>query len=233
MRTAIAEVIGPNSARRCLAMVFTLNSQRIDLDPCIQQVVRKVLLLRRVTAKYPKLTTTAKAALCAYTQQGKAGTTITLTADQTNQPHMGPIGHILTALHHIGIHIDPDFNLTYDQHTQTSTSSKHKHTIINIINIPWQHLASQIEHLAKEARFTNEVSKRQHLQPATGIDYPTLKASLRLQPPNHHNILQQLGTGAGWVGRNLEKLAKGPTTGAYYVANRKKMPSMACGDAHQ
>ena len=122
MRTAIADTVGPNSARRCLAMVFTYNNQKADLDPNIQQVVRKVTLLRRITATYPKLTTTAKAAICAYTQQGNAGTT--LTADQPNQLQLGPIGHLLTSLHHIGIQLDYDFNLTYHPlaHTNDKTN---------------------------------------------------------------------------------------------------------------
>ena len=99
LRTAIGDTMGPSSARRCLAMVFTYNNKKTDLDPQVQQLVRKVLLLRRIIAKYPKHLTTAKAAICAYTQQGKAGSTTTLTYDQPNQPHMGPIGHILSSLH--------------------------------------------------------------------------------------------------------------------------------------
>ena len=123
LRTAIADAVGPSSARRCLAMVFMYNSRTADIDPQIRQVVRKVQLLRRVTAKYPKLATTAKAALCVYTRQGKAGTTATYTADQPNQPHIGPVGHLLSALHKIGIRLDYDFNLTHHPHT-----TKHTHT---------------------------------------------------------------------------------------------------------
>ena len=127
LRTAIADTVGPNSARRCLAMVFSYNNQKADLDPNIQQVVRKVALLRRITAKYPKLTTIAKAAICAFTQQGKAGTTTTLTTDQPNQLHPGPIGHLLTSLHHIGIQMDYDFNLTYQPCNQTNNKTTQTH----------------------------------------------------------------------------------------------------------
>ena len=124
LRTAIADTIGPSSARRCLAMVFAYNNNKADLDPNIQQIVRKVTLLRRITAKYPRLTTTAKAAICAHTQQGKAGTTTTLTTDQPNQLQMGPIGHLLTSLHHIGIQLDDDFNLTYNPLTQANCNNR-------------------------------------------------------------------------------------------------------------
>ena len=119
--TAIADAVGPSSARRRLAMVFMFSNRTADLDPQVRQVVRKVQLLRRVTAKYPALATTAKAALCVYTQQGKAGTTTTFTADQPNQPHIGPVGNLLSALHKIGIRLDYDFNLTHHPHTTKHT----------------------------------------------------------------------------------------------------------------
>ena len=178
-------------------MVFAFNNQKADIDPQVQQLVRKVVLLRRVTAKYPTLLTTAKAAICAYEQQGKGGTTTTYTMDQPNQPHTGPIGHLLSALHSIGIRLDANFNLTHNPYNQHNTKPQHKQTITNIMHIPWQHLPGQIEHLAQEHRFSNEAKVRSRLQPATTIDQTTYKASLRLQPPSHHNILQQLATGAG------------------------------------
>ena len=162
-------------------MVFAFNNKKVDPDPQIQQLVRKVLLLRRVTAKYPALTTTARAALCAYTQQGKEGTTATFTSDQANQAQTGPIGHLLTSMHKIGIRLDSDFNLTHHPLTQHNHPTKHNHNILNIMDIPWQHLAGQIEHLTQEARFDNEVKHRKFLQATTTIDHATFKAALRLQ----------------------------------------------------
>ena len=169
-------------------MVFAFNNQQTDLDPLVQQLVRKVLLLRRVTAKYPALATTAKAALCAYEQQGKRGTTATLTADQHNQAQTGPIGHLLTSLHQTGLQMDTDFNITHDPQALHNNITKHGHTKINILNIPWQHLAGQIEKMAQDSRFSNEAKQRKHLQPTTSIDQATYQASLRLQPtqpPSH------------------------------------------------
>ena len=98
-------------------MVFAFNNQKADMDPQVQQLVRKVLLLRRVTSKYPPLATIAKAAICAHTQQGKEGTTASLTIDQPNQPQIGPIGHLLTSLYQVGIRLDSDFNLTHHPHS--------------------------------------------------------------------------------------------------------------------
>ena len=104
--------------------------------------------------------------------------------------------------------MDYDFNLTHQPCNQTNNKNQHKHTILNIINIPWQHLNGQIEHLAQEARFSTEAKNRSHLLPATGMDQATLKAALRLQPPKHHHILQTLGTGAGWMAKQLQHIGQ-------------------------
>ena len=50
LRTAIVNTIGTISARKCVDVVFETCGHHIDLDPAVQQLARKVLLLRRSMA---------------------------------------------------------------------------------------------------------------------------------------------------------------------------------------
>ena len=59
LQAAIADVIGPRSAKRSQAIVFELAQHRGDLDPYAHLLARKVTLLLRVLAKYPQSTTKA------------------------------------------------------------------------------------------------------------------------------------------------------------------------------
>ena len=52
-------------------MVFETCGHHVDLGPAVQQFARKVLLLRRIMARYPDYQAKAKAAICAYSQQGR------------------------------------------------------------------------------------------------------------------------------------------------------------------
>ena len=45
-------------------------SGRPDLDPKVIQLIRKVMLLKRIMAKYPAIVIKARSVLCAYTIQG-------------------------------------------------------------------------------------------------------------------------------------------------------------------
>ena len=53
LQAAIVEVIGPNSARRCNALVFETCSAGDDLDPHIAQFTRRITLFRRMWSMYP------------------------------------------------------------------------------------------------------------------------------------------------------------------------------------
>ena len=54
LASIIANIIGPKGKRSCAEIIFDLYGANGDLDPNVEQLVRKTLLLKRILAKYPQ-----------------------------------------------------------------------------------------------------------------------------------------------------------------------------------
>ena len=154
LQSAIANVLGPSSARRSQELVLELSSGKLDPDPQVQALTRKIILLLRVIAKYTAAATQTKALLSVYSTQQKKGSTLTIGPSVWDcRPDFGPIAHLTTALHQVGAYMDNDF-----------TIHQHGEVPINIVATPWQCIRPCINQVARRSRIQQASKHRQHLQ---------------------------------------------------------------------
>ena len=52
LRTAIANVIWTSSSHRAIELVFEANDEGTDVDPAVQTLARKIVLMRRIIDKF-------------------------------------------------------------------------------------------------------------------------------------------------------------------------------------
>ena len=184
--------------RRCVAMVYETCSEGSDLDPMVQQLVRKVMLLKRIMSKYPKVEIKVKSAICAYTIEGKKGTLKPAAASALDAiPHCGPIGHLLTQLDKVGATIDD--NYTIHQNLEVD---------ISITATPWQEIKPQIEALGQRARLRQARDQRALLENITEIDAPTLRATIAKRSKDQKQLLQHILTGATWTAQQIYQIGR-------------------------
>ena len=74
LQSAIADVFGPRSARACPSLVFELHNYVRDLDPHVQQLVRRATLFRRMWHEHPSIQGIAKDIWESYHTMGVQGT---------------------------------------------------------------------------------------------------------------------------------------------------------------
>ena len=161
LRTAIADVLGPSSARRCLEVVFEARRGRgaADLDPKVNQLVRKILLLRCVIAKYPRDLTKVRSSLVVYEKQGQKGTGLSLGSAMDCQAPIGPVGHLLRALADHHAYLNSDLMVMQEQEQ-----------VIDIQHAPWQTLRPLFEAIAARTRLQEAVRRRHYLAGLTDLD---------------------------------------------------------------
>ena len=200
LRTAITDVIGPRSARRCIAMVYETCSGGTDLDPQVQQLVRKVALLKRMMAKFPSICIKVKSAIYVYKREGKKGAGITFGCALDAQPHLGPIGHLLTQLDQVGANLTSDFDIIQEQETD-----------INVVATPWQTIKKQVEYLARRSRTRQASADRTYLGGIQELDHAALRDAMVSRPNEDKHVLQYILTGSTWTAEKLYKLGHSST----------------------
>ena len=130
LRTAIANTVGPHSARRSVPILLELCGGHHDIDPQVCLFTRKVTLLRRVLAQFPSTAVKVRALLCAYGTQARPGTPQGHYHVHPHPPRkLGPISHLLAEVHQLGATLSPE--LTLSQPGEAPLPLQH---------IPWQYV---------------------------------------------------------------------------------------------
>ena len=195
--TAIAQALGPKSARKSLALTMEMCSTRGEIDPRAHMLTRKVSLLLRILAKYPKCKVKAQALLCAYqTQQlqGTAGWDPT-GPQQPYHQHHGPICQILSDLHGMHAHITSDF-----------TIHQHNEAPLPLLQTPWQCIKPLTIAIAQRARYNQHHTQRNHTQHTPQLDHQALHKALSMQTSDDRAIVRYIGTGAAWTQGHLQNI---------------------------
>ena len=86
LRTAFARAMAPHNQLTSGAMTFLSSSHGSDLDPVVETIVRKVLLMRRVITKRPALATQARRIYDLYAALNCQGTSIDLPTLSSLEP---------------------------------------------------------------------------------------------------------------------------------------------------
>ena len=189
LQTAIASVIGPASARRSLALTFELCAHDGEVDPASHLLNRKLVLLYRITHKYPSTVTKVAAIISAYQLKHHRGTTtwLGLPGEDTHSHNFGPISHLLVALHAAGATISN--TLTIHQANEIEQPLRH---------LPWQLVRRLGLQMAQRARYNTAYPTRSHTSTTPHLDHQVLQAALRALPPQQQRIIRYLGSGAAW-----------------------------------
>ena len=113
LQSAIANAVGPTSARRSVELVLEMVAAHREIDPQVHLLSRKLALLYRVLHKYPDLKVKVVALLSAYETLHHKGTTRWggLDGEDVHKHNFGPISHLLLNLHAAGATITTDLTI--------------------------------------------------------------------------------------------------------------------------
>ena len=120
-RSAIANAIGPRSNRACNDVVFHNVTIANDIDPEVYLLQNRVLNLRRVMAKHPKMHDMVTEIIEIRKQNNEQ--------NKNEDIHNGPVGLLMENLKQINA------ELTSDLHIRIPNEAP-----IDMWNMPWQHL---------------------------------------------------------------------------------------------
>jgi hypothetical protein len=181
LQSAIVSASGPKSSRRSPAIVFSLAAARgKELDPNVEQVVRKVKLLRRTWYKRPQDRDMIRDNLHACIALRIPGTMQDDTDLAMLSPapppgakgrHLwpkhhgcqGPIGLLARELYLVGAVIDSEFVI-----------HKYHELSIDLFFAPWQHLGRSVAELCARARVV-AAPDRNSFHGLIEIDMPVLQ----------------------------------------------------------
>ena len=148
LRTAIANAIGPKSARANPDMVFNCTSCSGDLDPVVYILVERVTALKRVMAKFPD------------TMQMIIDIIHNYNSNSNNQClHTGPVAMLINDLKDHGASLTSNFVIQMD-----------KEADIDVLNMAWQHLKKAVAEIAIRKRNRNAAEKRTHMEGLQEVD---------------------------------------------------------------
>ena len=144
LRAAIADALGPRSARTSNDIVFnnTLCSQ--DLDPETYIVVQRVMNIRRAIAKHPSKHPKIIDIINNYQDPYYRHFNITNPG--------GPVGLLMNDLSNIGASLTADLQILRPHEPP-----------IDIQNLPWQHLKKAITAMMARTRIKRASQDRTHL----------------------------------------------------------------------
>ena len=204
LQSAIVSASGPKSSRRSPAIVFSLAAARgKELDPNVEQVVRKVKLLRRTWYKRPQDRDMIRDNLHACIALRIPGTMQDDTDLAMLSPapppgakgrHLwpkhhgcqGPIGLLARELYLVGAVIDSEFVI-----------HKYHGLSIDLFFAPWQHLGRSVAELCARARVV-AAPDRNSFHGLIEIDMPVLQHVRSKIPKEDIKIFDCIVTGAVW-----------------------------------
>ncbi len=187
LRAAIANTLGPRSARASNHIVFNNTTCSSDLDPNVYILTQRVQGLRRILAKYPHLQGDVRKTINCYQEAANHHATLDLP--------LGPVGLLLHSLRQVGANLTPDFKVT-----------KLKEADISIIDLPWQHLKKAISDLAVHHRATLAEEDRSHLTNLDEVDNQIVKKIIGSLGPKEVKVYNHVSTGAAWSEAHLEEI---------------------------
>jgi hypothetical protein len=202
-RAAIAKVIGPNSRLTNHTMKFNLCGIGNDLDPVVELLSRRVVILRRMIAKHAFVLPMVQQLLQLYTNINFLGTDVRQSTlcellpapppgsgtkqrwKHTTQA-MGPIGLLLLSLNENAVALSPDLAIC-----------SHLETPIPLTLLPFQYLKPAIQQVGIKARTRQAASARQAYCHIGLLDLDAYRSAVRKKTIDHQQWLlhtQCLGT---------------------------------------
>jgi hypothetical protein len=157
LRSAIAKALGPRSAKRNVNLTYEFLPGSTDLDPLYYSLQSRVLGMRRIIAKHPRLKGQLKRMI---DKRGEPRFKVSKTepsftdliwsnatgteetpVEVLDDMHAGPVGMLIQMLGDIGYDISRDFTIYMEGECP-----------IDLINMPWQHLKSALRDIVRRKR---------------------------------------------------------------------------------
>ena len=185
LRTAIARTIGPHSRLTNNAMKFLLESHGTDLDPAVEVLSRRVMVLKRILAKHSHMQALVQDIHLQYAARGFLGTDTSSVAIGLLRPApppgtgtrtqwkqgckpLGPIGLLCLSLHEAAASLGKGLAI-----------ASRGEGVIHICTMPYHHLRVAIQQLAIRARTWHASSCRNLYKELKEVDLATLEAATK------------------------------------------------------
>ena len=210
-RSAIANVIGPASHRRCVDLTYVFSGAAKDLDPQVHTTYNRIAALRRRAAivgphriglfkiiikKYKSLDATSRTP----SQQPFVKWKLEMIGkDELDEAKpfrpQGPVGFVLEDPARAGIGLDSDLNV-----------SDNEEVLINIWNMPWQHLKKAVFDLvtmARDARIAEHCTSAGHFK---GLDSDSSMSANQKLRAKDKRVYMHIATGCFWGEDHMQEV---------------------------
>ncbi len=187
LKAAIANALGPRSARASSDMVFVNTSCSGDLDPEIYILSQRVQAIRRIIAKYPSKQSKVQSIVGKYLDGSCKQATI-------SNP-VGPVGLLMHSVEQMGAKITPDLRIVKDNEAD-----------IDILHMPWQHLKKATVELAANKRAVDVTDQRSHLKGLNEIDNQIVKKIINRLGDKEARVYNHISTGGAWSEAHLQDI---------------------------
>ena len=211
LQSAIVDALGFHSARACNAIAFELSAKNSDIDPHVQQLLRRTTMFRRMWAKHSSMREDIIKLQQHYLQHGFIGTSkfhsgpnATVSGPAPPPGHLGrakwkspyplrgPVALMLYSVGQVDATMDADFRI----HT-------HHQQPMELLSMPFQQVKPQITNLAVEARTRWVATTRSDLVGLKDLDREALKMALKKRKGDDLRILKHSISLSSWANDKL------------------------------
>ena len=176
LRTAIVDTIGARSAKRSTMATCEFSPKGADLDPCVQETLRRVTLFRRMITKHPNAQGKIRLLIKKYLQSGNV-----------EGKAVGPVGFLICDLREKGMAIGDTLNIKQMDERD-----------IHLLREPWQNLKKVVEQRVRKHRAESAAVKRKAFQGLKEIDKETLLRAMAKRSEAEIKLIRSQATAARW-----------------------------------
>ena len=184
LRAAIANAIGPKSARANPDMVFNCTSCSGDLDPLVYILVQRVTALKRIMAKFPDTMQTISDIIHHYNSN-----------DSKQCNHTGPVAMLVQDLKDHGATLSNNVVIQMEREAD-----------VDVLNMPWQHLKKAVADIAIRKRNKNAAEQRTHLQGLQEVDTQMVHRIVNSMGDKEKKVYRHISSGGAWAENHLEDI---------------------------
>ena len=188
LRSAIADAIGPQSAKRSLDLVFATTCTSKTLDPNAHVLYQRVAGLRRMMAKHPGKQAMVRLAI------KRINATCTNPGDHDDDLS-GPVAILINNLKQHGCTLKDNLIIQAPHEAD-----------IDVWNMPWQHLKTAIMDLVVRDQIRKVDQQRTFCGKIEELDLPVLNAGINRLGEKEQRAFKYVATGAYWNDKQLEEI---------------------------
>ena len=180
LRSTIADIVGPNSARRSVDLTPAFTASVKDLDPQAHIVYNSISAIRRLMAKYPESREMVKYAIFLHNGTG-----------HREIEFSGPVNVLMHNLERCGATVGPDLIIRHKDEAP-----------FDLWNAPWQHLKNATFAFVARARTRRVHTHRTFHGQVTEIDNAIISSIINKLETHEADVWRYVAAGAYWEETN-------------------------------